>query len=234
MAALQAGVGLDGQLCVVIGGNGIAGQGQVVILVHQTNINVRWAGLAVVAVDTGSSNGVGSKATNDRVVLFLVSCGEETQQRIQMLHGLDARHRHQATGTVNGILQALIVIQCHAEGGLVCPEQLSSEEGLHDGNADTLALAPLEQVEPLFHGADTVLVALFKVIGGIDGKHHHVYDPCVDDTARHRRRVGGKSDVMDDWRLRRNTCILSAVLKLCENILLQNSGACLEKLYQDN
>lgn len=76
-------------------------------------------------------------------------------------------------------------------------QQLPAEEGLPNGNAHALFFAPLEQVEPFFHGADAPLVALLKVVSRVDGEHHHVHKPRVQNAVGHRRGVGGEADVPD-------------------------------------
>ena len=70
VTAMETGIGFDAELGVVVGGNFIPGLGQVVILVHQTDIDACGAGLAVVAVDAGAGNGVSGKCADDGVILF--------------------------------------------------------------------------------------------------------------------------------------------------------------------
>ena len=50
MSTVQAGICFRAQLGVVIGGNIIPRQGQIVILVHEANVDTCGAGLAVVTV----------------------------------------------------------------------------------------------------------------------------------------------------------------------------------------
>ena len=61
-----------------------------------------------------------------------------------MLHSLHTRHSHQHTGTVDGILQALVVGQGLTEGRMLRRKKLTCEEGLHNGDADTFFGTPLE------------------------------------------------------------------------------------------
>ena len=73
VATAQAGIRFDAQLGIMVGGDGIPSQGKVVIFVHQTDIDACRAGLAVVAVDAGSGNGVGGEGADDGIVLLLIS-----------------------------------------------------------------------------------------------------------------------------------------------------------------
>ena len=61
MAALEAGICFDSQFGIVVGGDVVPCQGQVVILIHKADIDACGAGLAVVAVDAGSGDSVGGK-----------------------------------------------------------------------------------------------------------------------------------------------------------------------------
>ena len=104
-------------------------------------------------------------------------------------------HGNQHAGPVHGILQALVVGQSLAEGRMFRGKKLASKEGLHDGDAHALFGTPLEQVEPLLDGADAILVALFKIVGRIDGEHHHVNPAGIDDAVGNGRGMGGEADV---------------------------------------
>lgn len=59
MAAGDTGVGVDGQPPVVVGGQAVSGQGQVIILVDQPDVQPGGAGLAVVAVYAGALHVLG-------------------------------------------------------------------------------------------------------------------------------------------------------------------------------
>ena len=107
VAAVQAGVSFGGQLGIVVGGDAIAGLGQIVILIHKTNVNARRAWLAVIAVDAGSGNGIGGESTNDGIVLFFLGCLQKFQHLVKMFQGLHTGHSRKNTGPVNGILQTL-------------------------------------------------------------------------------------------------------------------------------
>lgn len=54
MSALQTVLRMERQTMVVLRRHGISVPGQVIVFVHQTDINSRRAGLAVVAVDTAA------------------------------------------------------------------------------------------------------------------------------------------------------------------------------------
>ena len=61
VAAPDAGVGLDGQLLVVVFGHLVPGQGQVIVFVDQGDVDAGGAGLAVVAVDAVALGGGGGE-----------------------------------------------------------------------------------------------------------------------------------------------------------------------------
>ena len=65
VSATQAGICLDSQFGIVVGRDVIARQSQIIILVYEANINACGAGLAMVAVDAGAGNSIGSERTDD-------------------------------------------------------------------------------------------------------------------------------------------------------------------------
>ena len=75
MTAVQACIRLHAELGVMIGGNVITGQCQIVILIDKADIDTRGARLAMVAINAGSADRVGGKTANDRIILFLSVCG---------------------------------------------------------------------------------------------------------------------------------------------------------------
>ena len=85
MSALEAGICLDSQFGIVVCGDVITGQSQIVILVYEANIDASRAGLAVVAVDAGSGDGICGKGSDDRIVLLDLGGFQEFQNLIQML-----------------------------------------------------------------------------------------------------------------------------------------------------
>ena len=127
VSALQAGICLDSQFGIVVSCDVITGQSQVVILVYKANVDACGAGLAMVAIDAGTGNGVGSKGADDGIVLFRLGGIQEFQNLIQMLHGLHTGQNCQHTGPVDGILQALAVGQGLAEGGLIRRQKLTKK-----------------------------------------------------------------------------------------------------------
>ena len=82
MTALQAGICFDAQLGIMIGGDVISCQSQIVILVHKTDIDACRARLAVVAVDTGAGDGIGRESAVDGLILFFLGCIQEFQDLI--------------------------------------------------------------------------------------------------------------------------------------------------------
>ena len=179
VTAVKAIVGIYRKLGVVVGGNFISCQSKIVILVDKTDVDPCWTGLAMVAVYADAGNGLSSKAGNHGIVLLRVGSFREVKELIQMCHGHDTGNNSQNTGAIYGVLQALCVGQCYMERGLTGIQKLTGKEGLHYRNADTFLLTPLEQIKPFFYTADTVLVALLKVICRIDGEHHHIHKSRV-------------------------------------------------------
>ena len=112
-----------------------------------------------------------------------------------MLHSLHTGDSHQYAGAVNGILQALGMGQCRAEGGLVAAQQLTGKEGLHHGDTHTFFFTPLEQRKPLLYAADAVFVTLFKIIGGVDGEHHHIHKPGVQNPVGYAGGMGREANM---------------------------------------
>ena len=54
MTAMQAGIRIDGQLGIMICRNAVACQSKVIIFIHKTDIDAGRAGLAMVAIHTGT------------------------------------------------------------------------------------------------------------------------------------------------------------------------------------
>ena len=198
MTAVQAGVCFDGELGIVVGGDIIPGQRKVVVLVDQTDVDACRTGLAVVTVYAGAGNGVCCKAANDGIVLFFVRYSEELQHLIQMLHRLYTGYCHQNTGAVDGILQTLAVGQRLPKGRMLSAQQLTGKEGLHHRNAHAFPGAALEQVEAFLHAADAIIIALLKIVGGVDGEHHHVDQAGVNDSICHAGGMGREADMPHD------------------------------------
>ena len=119
VAAVETGIRLDGKLCIVIGGNGISRQSQIVILVHEANVDTGRTRLTVVAVDAGTSDGIGSEGSDDGIVLFFLSCLQEFENLIQVIHSLHTGNCHQNTGAVDGVLQTLAVGQSLPKGRML-------------------------------------------------------------------------------------------------------------------
>ena len=198
MAALQASICLYGQLGIMVGGDVISCLCQIVILVYKTDIDPCGARLAVVAIHAGSANGICGETGDDGIILFLVRSIQEFQHLIQMLHGLHSRNCRENAGTVNGILQALGMGQSLPKGRMLCTQKLSCKEGLHDRNADALLGTPPEQIKAFLHRADAVLVTLLKIVGRVDGEHHHINQPRVNDPIGNGGRMGRKADMVYD------------------------------------
>ena len=77
MAALEASICFYAEFVIMVCRDLISRKSQIVILIHQADINTCRAGLTVIAVDAGSRNGICRKGANDRIVLFFICCSEE-------------------------------------------------------------------------------------------------------------------------------------------------------------
>ena len=77
---------------------------------------------------------------------------------------------------------------------------MSTPEGFHNRDADSLRLAPAVQGRPLVYRPDGI-VSVPVVIGRIDAEHDHVDEPCIQHPVHDPRRVGGKPDMAYASRL---------------------------------
>lgn len=85
MPAGQAGICVHPQLAVMIMRHRIPGKRQVVILVHQADINTGLAGLAVVAIHAIAHRRTRRKCADHRVVVFFPACLQKGQQSMRRL-----------------------------------------------------------------------------------------------------------------------------------------------------
>lgn len=116
VAALEAGVGFDGQLAVVVVRHSVARTGKVIVFVDQPDIDSGRAGLAVIAVDAVSDGVLRRKAADHRIVVFFWRRLQKRQERVQIRKAADTRNSRQNSRTVEDILQALIFGQRPVEG----------------------------------------------------------------------------------------------------------------------
>ena len=91
----------------------------------------------------------------------------------------------------------LIFGQCLPERRGFGGEQLPAVEGLHDRYADSFRLGAAQECGTFVGGADSVFVAAFEIIGGVEWEHHHVDHAGVENLVRNRRGMGRKADMPD-------------------------------------
>ena len=89
----------DGEFGIVVGGNIISSQGQIIVLVGKTNINPCRTGLTMITIDTGSGDGVRCKGADYGIVFFPVGGVQKLQNLVQMGHSLNTGQGSQHAGT---------------------------------------------------------------------------------------------------------------------------------------
>ena len=194
-AAANAGLRVHLQLPVMIGGQHVAAPGQVVIFVHQADLDPFGAGLAMGAVDAATDGVLRESAADDRVIFFLGRGIKGIQQEIEISQASYSRQNRENARAVEGVLQELRNGKLESKGGQLRGKQLSSVEGLHYGDPHTLRLTAFQQPPTGADGADAQFVAFFQIVRRIQGEHHHAHKLCVQQHFGHLRIVGGKADV---------------------------------------
>ena len=82
-------------------------------------------------------------ACQGKVIIFIhktdIDAGRARLTMVAIHTGTCNGDCRQNTGTVNRILQTLIVRQCYTKGRLIGGQKLTRKKGLHDGNAHALS-----------------------------------------------------------------------------------------------
>ena len=115
MAAMQTLHGIHRELSIVIRGYGVACKRKIVIFIYESDIYSRRTGLTMVTIDTGALNCVCREACDNRIISFIVGCGEKLKQSIKMLHSLNTGNCRKHTRAVNSVLQTLVMCKSHSE-----------------------------------------------------------------------------------------------------------------------
>ena len=170
MAAVEAGVGVEGEVEVVITGKLVADAGQVVVLVDEAHVQAGGAGLAVVAVDAHALGIPWCEAADVRIVQFLRRGVHVVENGFKVSHVTDAGEHRQHSGAVQGVLEALNMGDGVAEKGAFFIQKLASGKGLHDGDPHAHLFAVPVKGGALGDLADGVL-ALLVVVGRVDAEH---------------------------------------------------------------
>lgn len=126
VAAGKAVRGLDTEVVVVVPGQRVARSGKVVVLVDETDVQPRWARLAVVAVDAFARDLFWGQGTDHRVVLLLVGGVKEAENPLQICAVTHTRQHRHDTGAVQCVLDALALGHRLSEGRGLCIEQLAA------------------------------------------------------------------------------------------------------------
>ena len=200
VAAGDAGVGLYLQIAVVVRRQGVPGLGQIIILVDEPDVQPGGTGLAVVTVHARPLHLPGGEGADGGVVPLRLRGVEEPQQPREVRLSPDAGEDGEDPRAVQGVLEALVVGESHAEGGGLGVQELPAGVGLHHRDAHPLRLAAAVQGGPL-GGAAVGVLPVLVVVSRVDAEHEHIHQAGVQHLVDQLRGVGGKADMAHHPRL---------------------------------
>ncbi len=170
VAAVEAGVGVDGELLIMPFRQLVADAGEFVVFVDKADVQAGGAGLAVVAVDAHALGVPGREAADVRIVQLLRRGVHVVEYGLEVRHVPDTGEHGQHGGAVQGVLEALNMGEGVAEKGAFFVQKLPSGEGFHHRDAHAHLFAVPVKGGALGDLADGVL-ALLVVVSGINTEH---------------------------------------------------------------